>query len=158
VEPHLGLMTRYLLIVDSYGLVLLGRPLWRGDGPRPRSLPQVRIRWNSWPYFNVSDLRYPFSPPPTIRRVTVDVFDPASTRVLTRSVVHLQDNFFARTPWKTRTLLVSSVDLTENTTHMVSTQRVHWRVDYCLATSYKHSFYWRVCNFVAYSLKHFACC
>jgi hypothetical protein len=27
VEPHLGLMTRYLLFFDSYGLVFVGRPL-----------------------------------------------------------------------------------------------------------------------------------
>jgi hypothetical protein len=27
VEPHLGPMTRYLLLCDSYGLVLAGRPL-----------------------------------------------------------------------------------------------------------------------------------
>jgi hypothetical protein len=27
VEPHLGLMTRYLLLFDSYGLVFVGRPL-----------------------------------------------------------------------------------------------------------------------------------
>jgi hypothetical protein len=27
VEPHLGLMTRYLLLFDNYGLVLGGRPL-----------------------------------------------------------------------------------------------------------------------------------
>jgi hypothetical protein len=27
VEPHLGLLTRYLLLFDIYGLVLLGRPL-----------------------------------------------------------------------------------------------------------------------------------
>jgi hypothetical protein len=27
VEPHLGLMTRYLLHFDFYGLVFLGRPL-----------------------------------------------------------------------------------------------------------------------------------
>jgi hypothetical protein len=32
VEPHLGLMTRYLLLFDSYGLVFEGRPLWREDG------------------------------------------------------------------------------------------------------------------------------
>jgi hypothetical protein len=25
VEPHLGLMTRYLLLFDSYGLVIVGR-------------------------------------------------------------------------------------------------------------------------------------
>jgi hypothetical protein len=27
VEPHLGLMTRYLLLFDNYGLVFVGRPL-----------------------------------------------------------------------------------------------------------------------------------
>jgi hypothetical protein len=32
VEPHLGLMTRYLLLFDSYGLVFCGAPLWREDG------------------------------------------------------------------------------------------------------------------------------
>jgi hypothetical protein len=32
VEPHLGLTTRYLLLFDSYGLVFVGRPLWREDG------------------------------------------------------------------------------------------------------------------------------
>jgi hypothetical protein len=32
VEPHLGPMTRYLLLFDSYGLVIVGRPLWREDG------------------------------------------------------------------------------------------------------------------------------
>jgi hypothetical protein len=32
VEPHLGPITRYLLLFDSYGLVFVGRPLWREDG------------------------------------------------------------------------------------------------------------------------------
>jgi hypothetical protein len=27
VEPHLGLMTRYILLFDSYDLVFVGRPL-----------------------------------------------------------------------------------------------------------------------------------
>jgi hypothetical protein len=27
VEPHLGIMTTYLLLFDSYGLVFVGRPL-----------------------------------------------------------------------------------------------------------------------------------
>jgi hypothetical protein len=30
VEPHMGLMTRYLLLFDSYGLVFVGRPLLAG--------------------------------------------------------------------------------------------------------------------------------
>jgi hypothetical protein len=46
------------------------------------SLYLVRVPWDSWPYFPVSDLRLPFSLPPTTRRVTVEVFDPASTRVI----------------------------------------------------------------------------
>jgi hypothetical protein len=51
VEPHLGLMTRNLLLFDSYGLIFLGRPLWREDrsvflyasGPRQRSLSRVWV-------------------------------------------------------------------------------------------------------------------
>jgi hypothetical protein len=67
----------------------VGRPLWREDGslfcicycPCQRSLSQVRVPWYSRPYFTVSELRLPFSSPPTTRRVTVEVFVPASTRV-----------------------------------------------------------------------------
>jgi hypothetical protein len=32
VDPHLELMTRYLLLFESHGLVFVGRPLWREDG------------------------------------------------------------------------------------------------------------------------------
>jgi hypothetical protein len=32
VEPHLGLMTRYIFLSDNYCLAFLGRPLWREDG------------------------------------------------------------------------------------------------------------------------------
>jgi hypothetical protein len=32
VEPHLGLMTIYLLLFDNYGLVFVRRPLWRENG------------------------------------------------------------------------------------------------------------------------------
>jgi hypothetical protein len=52
-------------------------------GPSQRSHSWVRAPWDSQPYFTVSDLRLPISSPPTTRRVTVEVFDPASTRVLT---------------------------------------------------------------------------
>jgi hypothetical protein len=77
VEPHLGLMTRYLLLFDSYGLVFVGLPLWLEDGsvfciccwPSPGSLSRVRVPWDSWSCFTVSDLRLPFSSPPTTRRV-----------------------------------------------------------------------------------------
>jgi hypothetical protein len=51
-------------------------------GPCQRSLSRARVPWDSRPYFTVSDLRLPFSSRPTTLRVTVEVFDPASTRVL----------------------------------------------------------------------------
>jgi hypothetical protein len=62
VESHLGLMTRYLLLFDSYGLVFVERPLWREDGSVfcQRSLSRVRVPWYSRPYFTVSDRDFPF--------------------------------------------------------------------------------------------------
>jgi hypothetical protein len=50
-------------------------------GPCQRSLSRVRVPWYSRPYFTVSVLRLPFSSPPTIRRFTVEAFEPASTLV-----------------------------------------------------------------------------
>jgi hypothetical protein len=49
-------------------------------GPCQSNLSLVQVPWDSRPYFTVSDLRLPFSSPPTTHRVTVEVFDPASTR------------------------------------------------------------------------------
>jgi hypothetical protein len=48
-------------------------------GTRQRSHSCVRVPWDSWPYFTVSDLRFSFSSPPTTRRVTVEIFEPSST-------------------------------------------------------------------------------
>jgi hypothetical protein len=56
-------------------------------GPRQRSHSRVRVPWDSQPYFTVSDSRLPFSSPPTTRRVTVEVFDPASKRETPSSVM-----------------------------------------------------------------------
>jgi hypothetical protein len=50
-------------------------------GSRKRSRPRVRVPWDSGPYFIFSNLRLPFSSPPTTRRVTVEVFVPDSTRL-----------------------------------------------------------------------------
>jgi hypothetical protein len=50
-------------------------------GPCKRNLSRVRVPWDLRPYFTVSHLRLPFSSPPTTRRVKVEVFDLASTRV-----------------------------------------------------------------------------
>jgi hypothetical protein len=49
-------------------------------GPCQRSVSRVLVPWDFRPYFTVSHLRHPFSSPPTTRRVTVEVFDPTSTR------------------------------------------------------------------------------
>jgi hypothetical protein len=49
--------------------------------PRQRTPSWIRVPLVSWPYFTVSDLRLPFSSLATTRRVKVEVFDPASTRV-----------------------------------------------------------------------------
>jgi hypothetical protein len=49
------------------------------SGPRQRSYFRVRVSWDSSPYFTVSDSRLHFSSLPTTRRVTVEVFEPAST-------------------------------------------------------------------------------
>jgi hypothetical protein len=57
-----------------------GLPFAIAAGPCQRSHSRVRVPWDSLPYFAVSDLRLPFSSPPTTRRVTVEIFDPASTR------------------------------------------------------------------------------
>jgi hypothetical protein len=48
--------------------------------PRQHSHSQVRVQWDSRSYFTLSDSRLPFSSPPTTRRVTVEVFEPAATR------------------------------------------------------------------------------
>jgi hypothetical protein len=66
-SPHLGLMTRFLLLSDHCGFVDMGRPLWREDASvvynccclRQRSHSQVRVPRGSWPHFTVSDLRLP---------------------------------------------------------------------------------------------------
>jgi hypothetical protein len=49
-------------------------------GPRLRSHFRVRVPLDSWTYFTVSVSRLPFSSPPTTRKATVQVFDPASSR------------------------------------------------------------------------------
>jgi hypothetical protein len=50
-------------------------------GSSQRSHSRVRAPWDSRPYFTLSNLRLLISSPPTTRRVTVEVLDPASTRV-----------------------------------------------------------------------------
>jgi hypothetical protein len=49
-SPHLGLMTRFLLLSDSCGFVDMGRPFWREDG-------SVFYNVQYTIYFTISDLR-----------------------------------------------------------------------------------------------------
>jgi hypothetical protein len=58
----------------------MGLSITIAAGPRQHSHSRVRVPWDSQPYFTVSDSRLPFSSPPATRRVTVEVFDPASIR------------------------------------------------------------------------------
>jgi hypothetical protein len=89
VEPHLGswpdiyyyLTVTVLFLWGALSDERTGLSFVYAAGPRQYSHSRVRVPWESWPYFTVSDLRRFFSSPPTIRRVTVEVFDPASTRV-----------------------------------------------------------------------------
>jgi hypothetical protein len=88
VEPHLGLMTRYLLLFDSYGIVFCGAPsLTRGRVCLLYMLLALASAaflgsksLGTCNHILLSDLRLPFLSPPTTRRVTAEVFDPASTR------------------------------------------------------------------------------
>jgi hypothetical protein len=57
-----------------------GLPLTIAAGRRQRSHFRVLVPWDSLPYFTVSDSRLPFLSPPTTRKATVEVFEPASTR------------------------------------------------------------------------------
>jgi hypothetical protein len=73
-QTFAGLLTWGALSYERMGLSFT-----IAAGPRQRSHSWVRVPWNSWPYFTVSDSRLLFSSPPTTRRVKVEVFDPAST-------------------------------------------------------------------------------
>jgi hypothetical protein len=69
-------------------------------GPRQRSYSRFRVPWDSWPYFTASYSRLPFSSSPTSCRVTVEVFDLASTRDDwgTESGVSVAPVVFLKTP------------------------------------------------------------
>jgi hypothetical protein len=75
-------------------------------GPRQRSHFRVRLPWGSWPYITVSDSKRPFSSPPTTRRATVEVFDTASKRELSLTLLNwiLLYNHFVLAKQKTQPL------------------------------------------------------
>jgi hypothetical protein len=61
--------------------------------PRQRSLSRARVPWISRLYFTVSVLILPFSSPPTTRRVTVEVFDPAEEQTFIYSKHISRDHY-----------------------------------------------------------------
>jgi hypothetical protein len=118
-------MTRYLLLFDRYGLALWGTlsdertdlSFIYAAGPCQRSLSWVRVPCDFRPYFTVPDLRLPFSSPPMTRRVTVEVFDSASTGGWTELNSH------------SRILLYPlGTDHTESTASYIVAWRVCWNV------------------------------
>jgi hypothetical protein len=77
-------------------------------GPHQRSHYRVRLPWDSSPYFTVSDSRLLFSSPPTTRRVTVEVFDSASTRESHSSDTLLPFYNHERTEYKSPCRIINS--------------------------------------------------
>jgi hypothetical protein len=75
-------------------------------GPCQRSLSRVRVPWDLRPYFTVSDLRLHFLSPPTTRRATVEVFNPASTWGSDPTAHSSRYIAAARTAYKTPSILV----------------------------------------------------
>jgi hypothetical protein len=79
VEPHQIFIAVWQLRSSFYGAPSL---LYMLLAPASAViLGSEYLRTRDHIYFTVSDLRLPFSSSPTILRVTVEVFDPASTRV-----------------------------------------------------------------------------
>jgi hypothetical protein len=66
-DTHLEPVIRIVLLSNSCRFVDVKRPLWREDrltiaaGPRQCNLSRIRVLWDPWPYFTVSDFRLPHS-------------------------------------------------------------------------------------------------
>jgi hypothetical protein len=75
VRPDLDYCLTFagLLIWGALSDERTGLPFAIATGPRQRSHFRVRVPYDSWRYFTVSDSRLPFSSPPTTRRATVEV-------------------------------------------------------------------------------------
>jgi hypothetical protein len=96
-------------------------------GPCQSSLSRARVPWDSRPYFTVSDLRLPFPSPPTTRRVTVEVFDPASTRGWLCLTLFPAYNISARTTQRTPFLL-HAYPLQRERVHRAAARKRPWYI------------------------------
>jgi hypothetical protein len=72
-------------------------------GPRQRSHSRVRVPWDFRQFFSASHSRLPILSPPTTRKATVKVFDPASTRDLMGEF--LQNNMYKISSYLTENIL-----------------------------------------------------
>jgi hypothetical protein len=98
-------------------------------GPCQRNLFRVQVPWDSWPYFTVSDLKLPFSSPPTARRVTVKVFNPAS-----RWVTGLSLNVSWSLSWSlARTTQKTPLSITPPSLCVSLAVITWWLLNHCLA-------------------------
>jgi hypothetical protein len=81
-----GAYDQYLFVFDNYGPVFVGvlsdertgLTFVYAAGTRQLNVSWVRVPLDSSPYFTVSDLRLPFSSPPTTRRVICKLSQPSS--------------------------------------------------------------------------------
>jgi hypothetical protein len=62
-------------------------------GPRQRSHFWILVPWALWPYFTVSNSKFPFSSPPAIRRVTAEVFDQRETVLIPNTSASLPTTY-----------------------------------------------------------------
>jgi hypothetical protein len=67
-----------LLIWGALSVKRTGLSFTIGAGPRQLSHFRVRVPWDLWSHFTLSDSRLPSSSPPKTRRAMVEVFEPAS--------------------------------------------------------------------------------
>jgi hypothetical protein len=114
-----GLWPDLYYVCDSYGLVLVGRPLWRQDG----SVFYICC----WPLPAQS-----FFGPSPLGLATIFYWVlslSASGLVLYSHDTHNAEN----------TVLFWVAQTTQKTSHVIAISPVYWRADCCLATTYKHS-------------------
>jgi hypothetical protein len=91
---HLWSQSLYDILSDER----MGLSFTIAAGPHQRIHSRVRFPWGSRTYFTVSNSRLPILSPPTTRRATLEVLDPASTRVCRRTSLYSRGTDHIETP------------------------------------------------------------
>jgi hypothetical protein len=157
-----------LLMWGALSAERTGLPFTIAAGFRPRSHSWIRVPRDLWPHSTVSDSRLPQPGEPGpcfyIPQEQGGPVVPPGTGFPFRRLLRLAGLrcrysnppprgvvlYSFRTDHAQKTQFYCCVAPTaQKTAHEVPTQRVHWRVDCCLATSYKHSSYWDTAAIVA---------